>query len=89
MQSPTVLLSDVNDRDLEQRIATSLADRHVPGLRQLEVAANNGTVTLRGRVRKLLRETTLSERVPQDGRRRAVCRRGRGGVAADVSCCGR
>jgi osmotically-inducible protein OsmY len=36
------------------RVATKgtfLADRHLPGLRQLEIEASNGTVTLRGRVR--------------------------------------
>ena len=40
-----------DDRLLEQKIATLLADRHLPGLRQLEIAASRGTVTLRGRVR--------------------------------------
>jgi osmotically-inducible protein OsmY len=39
------------DRDLERRIVNYLARRHLPGLRQLEVRANNGTVTLRGQVR--------------------------------------
>jgi osmotically-inducible protein OsmY len=43
--------TDEDDRDLERRIATFLADRHLPGLRQLEIEASNGTVTLRGRVR--------------------------------------
>lgn len=51
MQSSGVMLTDADDRDLERRIATFLADRHLPGLRQLEVAANRGTVTVRGRVR--------------------------------------
>ncbi|HEY4311795.1 MAG TPA: BON domain-containing protein [Pirellulales bacterium] len=51
MQSSGVNLSELSDRDLERRIATSLADRQMPGLRQVKVAANNGTVTLRGRVR--------------------------------------
>lgn len=39
------------DRDLERRIVNFLSRRHVPGLRQLEVKANNGIVTLRGQVR--------------------------------------
>lgn len=51
MKSSGVLSGDALDRDLEIRVASSLADRHLPGLRQLEVAARNGTVTLRGRVR--------------------------------------
>ncbi len=51
MKSSGVLSGDALDRDLEIRVASSLADRHLPGLRQLEVAAQNGTVTLRGRVR--------------------------------------
>lgn len=45
------MLTADDDRDLERRISMFLADRHVPGLRQLEVAAANGTVTVRGRVR--------------------------------------
>lgn len=49
MQSSGVITNETSDRDLERRITSSLADRH-PALRQLEVAANNGTVTLRGRV---------------------------------------
>jgi hypothetical protein len=43
--------SSAADRDLESRIESYLAMRHVPGLRQLEVLANNGIVTLRGQVR--------------------------------------
>ena len=39
------------DRDLERRIVNYLRRRHVPGLRQLDVKASNGTVTLRGHVR--------------------------------------
>jgi osmotically-inducible protein OsmY len=38
------------DRDLEKRVASFLAARHVPGLRNLEVHATNGVVTLQGRV---------------------------------------
>ena len=57
MQSSGVMLSDLSDRDLERRIATSLADRQMPGLRQLQVAVNNGTVTLRGRVRVFMKSS--------------------------------
>lgn len=42
--------SAVADRDLERRVVSYLLGRHVPGLRHLAVEANNGTVTLRGRV---------------------------------------
>jgi len=49
MQSSGVISTETSDRDLERRVTSSLADCH-PVLRQLEVAANNGTVTLRGRV---------------------------------------
>lgn len=38
------------DRDLERRVVSYLVGRHVPGLRNLQVEAKNGTVTLRGRV---------------------------------------
>jgi hypothetical protein len=38
------------DRELERRITSFLAGRHVPGLRSLEVHARNGVVTVRGRV---------------------------------------
>lgn len=48
------------DRDLERRIMNYLARRHVPGLRQLEVKASNGTVTLRGQVRSFY-EKQLSQ----------------------------
>jgi len=41
----------VRDRDLERRVGIYLATRHVPALRRLDVAAENGTVTLRGQVR--------------------------------------
>jgi osmotically-inducible protein OsmY len=43
-------ISETADRDLERRVVNYLAERHVPGLRHLEVEAHNGTVTLRGRV---------------------------------------
>src|SRR5690606_4668934 len=38
------------NRDLERRVVNYLHGRHVPGLRHLSVAADNGIVTLRGRV---------------------------------------
>ena len=38
------------DHELERRVVSFLHARHVPGLRHLEVKANGGTVTLRGRV---------------------------------------
>lgn len=41
----------MQDRDLERRVGIYLATRHVPSLRRLNVAAENGTVTLRGEVR--------------------------------------
>lgn len=43
-------ISTVADRDLERRVVSYLLGRHVPSLRHLAVEANNGTVTLRGRV---------------------------------------
>lgn len=49
MQSSEAL-SEQSDRDLERRVANYLATRHVPGLRHLEVEADNGVLTLRGRV---------------------------------------
>lgn len=39
-----------SDRDLKRRVGIYLAGQHVPGLRHLEIEAENGTVTLRGRV---------------------------------------
>ena len=43
--------SNSADRDLERRVVSFLVGRHVPSLRNLQVEARNGTVTLRGRVR--------------------------------------
>lgn len=51
MQANVIVPGEAADRDLERRISTFLAGRHLPALRQLEVAASNGTVTLRGRVK--------------------------------------
>ncbi len=39
-----------HDRDLERRVASFLATRHVPGLRNLEVEAQDGVVTVSGQV---------------------------------------
>ena len=39
-----------HDRDLERRVTSFLATRHVPGLRNLEVEAQNGVVTVSGQV---------------------------------------
>jgi len=39
------------DLDLRRRVVSFLADSNMPGLRQLHVAANDGVVTLSGRVR--------------------------------------
>jgi osmotically-inducible protein OsmY len=53
MVSTSAFLSDhpdPADRDLERRVLSYLVGRHVPGLRNLQVEARNGTVTLRGRV---------------------------------------
>ncbi len=48
---PAVMVPSIGaDRDLERRVSNFLAARHLPTLRRLEVAADNGIVTLRGRV---------------------------------------
>ncbi|HEX7377978.1 MAG TPA: BON domain-containing protein [Pirellulales bacterium] len=50
MQAITETVSQTKDRDLERRVVNFLHDRHVPGLRRLAVEADNGAVTVRGRV---------------------------------------
>lgn len=45
-----LVISDAADRDLERRVTSFLADRHLPGLRRVNVSAHKGIVTLRGRV---------------------------------------
>lgn len=45
-----VLASLHADRDLQRRVVSFLHDRHVPGLRHLDVEVQDGTVVLRGRV---------------------------------------
>jgi osmotically-inducible protein OsmY len=42
---------DQRDTELERRVTSFLAGKHLPGLRQIEVEARGGVVTLRGRVR--------------------------------------
>ncbi|MBS0207367.1 MAG: BON domain-containing protein [Planctomycetes bacterium] len=49
------------DRDLEQRVSTYLATRHVPSLRQLIVEAHNGVVTLRGKVRSFYEKQLMQQ----------------------------
>jgi hypothetical protein len=39
------------DDELQRRVVNYLAGQHIPALRNLEVQAFNGAVTLRGRVR--------------------------------------
>lgn len=39
------------DQELQQRVVACLQERHVPGLRRIDVAADRGTVTLSGHVR--------------------------------------
>ncbi|MGH7135809.1 MAG: BON domain-containing protein [Pirellulales bacterium] len=83
MQAITETISQAADHDLQRRVVNFLAERHVPGLRHLEVEAQNGTVTLRGRVHSFY-EKQLCQ---------AVCRRVAGVVryvdAVDVVYAGR
>lgn len=51
MQRVKESFSELADRDLERRVGIYLAGQHVPALRHLEIEAENGTITLRGRVR--------------------------------------
>ncbi len=39
-----------HDHDLERRVASFLASRHMASLRKLEIEAREGVVTLRGQV---------------------------------------
>ncbi len=43
--------TEPRDRELERRVTSFLVGKHLPGLRQIEVEARDGVVTLRGRVR--------------------------------------
>jgi osmotically-inducible protein OsmY len=65
MQAARETISEAADHDLERRVVNYLAERHVPGLRHLEVEAQNGIVTLRGRVQSFY-EKQLCQ---------AICRR--------------
>ena len=42
--------SDVQDRELERRVANYLLGYKMPALRRIEVESDNGTVMIRGRV---------------------------------------
>ena len=48
MLDSTIPVDD--DRALERRVVSFLQAKHVPGLRQLEVKAESGIVTVSGRV---------------------------------------
>ena len=48
--SSIALTSPQADQDLSMRVVNFLHDRHVPSLRQLEVSAKDGNVTLCGQV---------------------------------------
>ena len=50
MNAMSLRIDENLDRDLERRVVSYLADRHLPGLRHLTVEAQAGTVTLRGTV---------------------------------------
>lgn len=65
MLAITESISEQADRDLERRVVSFLVERHVPGLRHIDVEAHNGIVTLRGRVHSFY-EKQLCQ---------AVCRR--------------
>jgi osmotically-inducible protein OsmY len=45
-----VVANRESDRDLERRVKGFLYAKHMPGLRNLQVEASNGTVILRGQV---------------------------------------
>jgi osmotically-inducible protein OsmY len=50
MQQTLAQGSESADRDLERRVKGFLYGKHMPGLRNLQVEAHNGTVVLRGQV---------------------------------------
>lgn len=50
MSNITNLLPDLADADLRRRVISFLAGRHLAALRSIEVEAQGGTVTLRGKV---------------------------------------
>ena len=43
--------TEIHDRDLERRVANYLVSRQVAALRDIDIHADRGTVTLRGEVR--------------------------------------
>lgn len=49
--SAVIDAESTRDAELKTRVIHFLADSNMPGLRQLQVSADNGTVTLTGRVR--------------------------------------
>lgn len=50
MSNITMPLPDLADADLRRRVISFLAGRHLAALRSIEVEAQGGTVTLRGKV---------------------------------------
>lgn len=60
MVSAILNLDAAADRDLERRVTSYLHERHLPGLRSLEVKADGGTVRLRGRVRSFYEKQVCS-----------------------------
>lgn len=52
MTPPVAIETDADlDLDLSRRVRSFLHDAHMPGLRNVDVEAQNGTVTLTGQVR--------------------------------------
>jgi osmotically-inducible protein OsmY len=64
MSTTTIALSNDADRDVERRVISYLVGRHVPALRQIDVHAQCGVVTLRGRVHSYY-EKQLGQQVAQ------------------------
>jgi len=64
MSVATTTFSSDADRDVERRVIVYLVGRQVPGLRQIDVHAQRGVVTLRGRVRSFY-EKQLGQQVAQ------------------------
>lgn len=64
MSATTTAVSHDADRDVERRVISYLVGRHVPGLRQIDVQAHCGVVTLRGRVHSFY-EKQLGQQVAQ------------------------
>lgn len=64
MSVATTTFSSDADRDVERRVILYLVGRHVPGLRQIDVHAQCGVVTLPGRVHSFY-EKQLGQQVAQ------------------------